>query len=110
MRFTPVKADLLLKDSDVVSGLRVVHTPGHTDGSICLYKENEAIFVGDALRTDSGGNPRLPSGSMTVSTEQARESVKKISTFQYKILLPGHGPPITQDASRIMTDFVKRAL
>lgn len=110
MRLTPVKPDLLLKDSDKIMGLTVIHTPGHTDGSICLYKEKEAIFVGDALRTDSGGKPHLPSGSMTVDMEQAKESAKKISSYQYKILLPGHGPPITQDASRIMTNFVKGGL
>ena len=110
MRFTPVRPDVLLKDADRVGGLLVIHTPGHTAGSICLYKENEAIFVGDALRTDSGGRPRLPSGSMTINMEQAKESVKKISQYQYRILLPGHGPPVTQDASRVMADFVERGL
>jgi glyoxylase-like metal-dependent hydrolase (beta-lactamase superfamily II) len=110
MRFTPVKPDVLLKDADKVQGLVVIHTPGHTDGSICLYKENEAIFVGDALRTDSSGRPHLPSGSMTLSMRQAKESVKKIVGYQYKILLPGHGPPITQDASKIMADFIGREL
>jgi len=107
MRFTPVRPDLLLKDSDKIMDLTVIHTPGHTDGSVSLYKENEAIFVGDAMRTDSSGKPRLPSGSMTVNMERAKESVKRISTYQYRILLPGHGPPITQDASRIMAGFVK---
>lgn len=110
MRFTPVRPDIHLKDSDRILGLAVIHTPGHTHGSVSLYKENEAIFVGDALRTDSGGRPRLPSGSMTVDMEQAKESVKKISTYQYKILLPGHGPPMTQDASKVMADFVKRGM
>lgn len=110
MRVTPVKPDMLLKDADNVSGLTVIHTPGHTDGSICLYRENEAMFVGDALRTDSHGRPNLPSGSMTFDMQQAKESVKKIAGYQYKFLLPGHGNPITQDASRVMADFVAREL
>jgi glyoxylase-like metal-dependent hydrolase (beta-lactamase superfamily II) len=110
MRFTPVKPDLLLKDSDKILDLTVVCTPGHTDGSISLYREREAIFVGDALRTDSSGMPRLPSGSMTVNMGQARESVRKISTYRYAVLLPGHGPPITQDASRVMADYVQKEL
>jgi glyoxylase-like metal-dependent hydrolase (beta-lactamase superfamily II) len=110
MRFTPVKPDVLLKDSDRILDCTVIHTPGHTAGSISLYREKEAIFVGDALRTDSRGMPRLPSGSMTANIEQAKESVRKISTYQYAALLPGHGPPITHDASRVMADYVQRGL
>jgi glyoxylase-like metal-dependent hydrolase (beta-lactamase superfamily II) len=108
IRFTPVKADVLLKDSDRVLDLTVIHTPGHTDGSISLYREGEAIFVGDALRTDSAGRPRLPPAAMTANMEQAKDSVRKISTLQYAILLPGHGSPITQDASKVLADFVQR--
>jgi glyoxylase-like metal-dependent hydrolase (beta-lactamase superfamily II) len=107
MRFTPVKPDILLKDSDRITGLIVIHTPGHTDGSISLYRENDAIFVGDALRTDSEGRPSLSSGSMTANMAQARESARKISTYQYDVLLPGHGPPITHDASRAVADYVR---
>jgi len=108
MHFTPLKPDVLLKDSDRILGCTVIHTPGHTEGSISLYREKEAIFVGDALRTDSRGMSRLPSGSMTVNMEQAKESVRKISTFEYAVLLPGHGPPITQEASRVMADYVQK--
>jgi glyoxylase-like metal-dependent hydrolase (beta-lactamase superfamily II) len=107
MRFTPVKPDMLLKDSDRITGLIVIHTPGHTDGSICLYRENEAIFVGDALVTDLEGKPSLSSGSMTANIAQARESARKISAYQYDVLLPGHGPPITHDASRAVADYVR---
>ncbi len=110
MRFTPIKPDVLLKDSDRILDCTVIHTPGHTDGSISLYREKEAIFVGDALRTDSRGMPRLSSRSMTVNMEQAKESVRKISTYQYAVLLPGHGPPITQEASRVMADYVQKEL
>jgi len=107
MRFTPVQADLLLKDQDRVQGLSVLHAPGHTDGSICLYKEGDAMFVGDALRTDSSGRPQLPPGAMTVSMDLAKESVRKISSYKYSVLLPGHGPPIERNASDIMVAFVK---
>ncbi|MDG6960268.1 MAG: MBL fold metallo-hydrolase [Nitrososphaerota archaeon] len=107
MRFTPVKPDVLLKDGDRVDGLVVIHTPGHTDGSICLYKEGEAIFVGDALRTGSGGEPLLPPGSMTADMQRAKESVKKIAGYRYEVLLPGHGPPITRDASKVMAGFAE---
>jgi glyoxylase-like metal-dependent hydrolase (beta-lactamase superfamily II) len=107
MRFTPASPDLILKGGDNVLGLAVIHTPGHTDGSICLYQKDEAIFVGDALRTDSRGNPRLPPGPMTVDMEQAKESARKISTLPFKLLLPGHGPPMTRDASAAMVRFIE---
>jgi glyoxylase-like metal-dependent hydrolase (beta-lactamase superfamily II) len=105
MRFTPVRPDILLGDSDEILDLKVIHTPGHTDGSICLLRENEAIFVGDAMRTDSGRRPRLPSGPMTADMEKAKESLKRIATYQYGALLPGHGPPITSGAAGVMAAF-----
>jgi len=110
MRFTPVKPDILLRDSSTMLDLQVIHTPGHTAGSICLLRQNEAMFVGDAMRTDSKGRPRLPSGAMTVDMEKARESLRKISDYSYEALLPGHGPPIASGASRIMAEYVRGGL
>jgi len=107
MRFTPVKPDIELKDSDRLLDLLVVYTPGHTEGSISLYKDKVAIFVGDALKTSASGKPGLPPGSFTVNMEQAKESIRKISSLQYALLLPGHGPPITKDASAVMASFVQ---
>jgi len=37
IRFNRLQADVLLKDSDIINGLTVIHTPGHIEGSICLY-------------------------------------------------------------------------
>ena len=108
MRFNPIKPDLLLKDSDKILNLTVIHTPGHTDGSIWLYSEGDVIFVGDALRTDSSGKPRLSSESMTANMELAKESARKISTYRFEVLLPGHGPPITSGASDAVADYVRR--
>jgi hydroxyacylglutathione hydrolase len=108
MRFTPVKPDVVLKDSDRLLDLVVVYTPGHTEGSISLYRDKVAMFVGDALRTNSAGKPILPPGPMTVDMDQAKESIRKISTLQYALLLPGHGAPITKDASTSLADFVQR--
>jgi glyoxylase-like metal-dependent hydrolase (beta-lactamase superfamily II) len=39
IRFTPVKPDVLLKDSERIFDCMVIHSPGHTDGSISLYRE-----------------------------------------------------------------------
>jgi glyoxylase-like metal-dependent hydrolase (beta-lactamase superfamily II) len=108
MQFEPVNADLLLKDSDHVDELTVVHTPGHTEGSICLYLPKNAVFVGDALATDNQRKLSLPRKSMSVDLSQAKESVKKIALLEFSVLLPGHGPPIEQNASMITREFAAR--
>lgn len=108
MRFNRVKADVLLKDSDIIDGLTVIHTPGHTDGSICLHLPGRALFVGDALLTDDERMLSLPRRSMSTDLDQAKESIKKISELKYSVLLPGHGPPIEQNASTIAKEFVAR--
>jgi hydroxyacylglutathione hydrolase len=108
VRFTPVKPDIVLKDADGLLDLVVVHTPGHTAGSISLYRWKQAIIVGDALKTNSAGKPGLPPGPMTVDMAQAKESIKKISALQYEFLLPGHGAPITKGGSVALASFVQR--
>ena len=55
-----VAPDRLLKDGDVVGGLRVVHVPGHTAGCIALAREDGAVFSGVALLADKHGNFRPP--------------------------------------------------
>jgi glyoxylase-like metal-dependent hydrolase (beta-lactamase superfamily II) len=108
MRFNRTKADVLLKDSDIIDGLTVIHTPGHTGGSICLYLPGRALFVGDALLTDDERMLSLPRRSMSTDLDQAKESIKKISELKYSVLLPGHGPPIERNASAITKEFVTR--
>jgi len=108
MRFNRLKADVLLKDSDVIDGLIVVHTPGHTEGSICLYLPGRALFVGDALVSNHRRVLSLPRRSMSVDLNLAKGSIKKISQLDYSVLLPGHGPPIEQDALAIAREFVTR--
>ncbi len=108
MRFKRIKADMLLKDSDIIDGLTVIHTPGHTDGSICLHLPGRALFVGDALLTDDERMLSLPRKSMSTDLDQAKESIKKILELKYSVLLPGHGPPIERNASAIAKEFVTR--
>ena len=108
MRFNRIRADVLLKDSDLIDGLTIIHTPGHTDGSICLYLPGRALFVGDALLTDDERMLSLPRRSMSTDLDQAKESIKKISELKYSVLLPGHGPPIDRNASTIAKEFITR--
>jgi hydroxyacylglutathione hydrolase len=108
IRFERLKADILLKDSDIVNGLTVIHTPGHTDGSICLYLPGRGLFVGDALATDNKRKLSLPRKAMSADFNLAKESLRKIVQLEYSVLLPGHGPPIEQNASQATREFVAR--
>jgi len=104
IKFNPVKPDVLLKDSDKIDGMTIIHTPGHTDGSISVYLPGEALLVGDALRTTTSESLKLPPA--TLDMEKAKESIKTISELSYTCLLPGHGPPIKPNASTKVKQFV----
>jgi hydroxyacylglutathione hydrolase len=107
MKFEPVTADILLKDGEQVDGLTVVHTPGHTQGSICLYSERlQAMFVGDALATGRDGTLSLPAAFLSFDIEEAKNSARKIASYEFQLLLPGHGPPILGDASKKVKELV----
>jgi glyoxylase-like metal-dependent hydrolase (beta-lactamase superfamily II) len=47
VRFHPIKPDIILNDDMDIVGFKVVHIPGHTRGSICLYRPGKIIFVGN---------------------------------------------------------------
>lgn len=92
------ESDAFLTDNmEIVFGdcrLKVLHTPGHTQGGCCLYLENEGkIITGDTLFADSIGRTDLPGGSH----EQLLESVRSrlFVLPDHVAAYPGHGPDTT---------------
>jgi len=68
-------------------GLKVVKTPGHTRGSICLYYAKEKVlFSGDTLFFDGFGRVDFPFSD----PERMGESLEKLKKIKYKVLAPGH--------------------
>ncbi len=100
LRFRPVEPDIILQGDSEMEGFKIVSTPGHTSGSICIYEPGKVIFTGDALISDSRGNPRPPSKRLLSDTDKASASVAKISELDYDILLAGHGSPVIGQASQ----------
>ncbi|QOV20846.1 MBL fold metallo-hydrolase [Blautia liquoris] len=89
-----MKADFLVSDEEELNlaGIRIVvlHTPGHTKGSICFYLSEEGIlFSGDTLFAESYGRTDLLTGSM----QQMRESISRLLTIlpDNTKVYPGHG-------------------
>jgi len=106
-RFKPVQPDIILHDNDGIASLTCIHTPGHTPGSICLHDPNFGIlFSGDALRF-SHGKLEGPLPRFTPAMDQARQSIKKIATLDFEVLLPGHGVPLTSCSSEKVREFLQ---
>ncbi len=100
-----IKPDIGLQENDMVDNYRVIHTPGHTPGSIALYNsDNGVIFVGDTLTYDGNKVGGLPSFLIN-DREALKKSVKKISDFNPRIMLSGHGKPLIEDTSEMIKDF-----
>ena len=91
-KFLSFKPDKTLKNNDVIDlgdcKLKVIHTPGHTPGSICLYEpKTKSLFSGDTVFAHgSFGRTDLAGGN----TEQLIESLKRLSKLDVKVLYPGH--------------------
>jgi glyoxylase-like metal-dependent hydrolase (beta-lactamase superfamily II) len=85
--------------------LRVLHTPGHTPGSLCLYAADAGLlFSGDTLFRESIGRTDLPGGDV-------RQILKSISTRLFALpddtrVLPGHMQETTIGHERVHNPFV----
>lgn len=68
--------------------LQVIHTPGHSPGSICLYwPEHQALLTGDLIFKEGVGRTDLPGGD----GRSLKESIKKLVDLEIEWVLPGHG-------------------
>jgi glyoxylase-like metal-dependent hydrolase (beta-lactamase superfamily II) len=106
----PLKIDIVLHDGDEIdlgnAKLRVIHTPGHTPGSICLYDtQSKAMFTGDTVfedggfgRTDIGGNP-----------EHMLNSLEMLTKYDVSTLYPGHGSSVLHNAREALEASLKSA-
>lgn len=91
----PVVIDQPLSDGDTVTvgGItaNVLHTPGHTEGSICVYLPNhQKLIAGDTLFAGSIGRTDLPGGSYDKIISSLHERV--LALPDETIVIPGHGP------------------
>jgi len=92
---------------DALDGMRVVHTPGHTSGSVCLYcPKRRLLFTGDAAANTSG--LRGPVGWFTEDMARAKESIRKLAALDFEAVFFGHGRPIDKEAALRFRRFAEK--
>jgi glyoxylase-like metal-dependent hydrolase (beta-lactamase superfamily II) len=86
--------------------LRVLHTPGHTPGSVCLLDaDNGALYSGDTLFAGGWGRVDLPGGS----AGEIAASLARLADLEDRVrVLPGHGASTTIGRERAWMDLVRR--
>jgi glyoxylase-like metal-dependent hydrolase (beta-lactamase superfamily II) len=85
----------------------VLHTPGHTEGSVCLYfPAQQKLIAGDTLFAGSIGRTDLPGGSFEKIMSSLHQRV--LALPDETIVVPGHGPLTTIGAERENNPFLKR--
>ncbi len=101
-----------LNNTDVIKTgnwfLKVIQTPGHTSGSICLYEPRKKIlFSGDTLYSKGTVSSIFSSGSLA----EYLNSLQRLRTLNIEVLLPGHGSismDTTKDIELCVKNNIKR--
>ncbi len=98
------KVDILLKGGEKLNDFEVISTPGHTAGSICLFRKSDGILIaGDTIFANGyPGRMDLPSGSV----EEMAETLKKLEKLGVEKIFPAHGVPVLRNAA----ENIKKAL
>jgi len=102
--------DASLEDGQIISitGLTgsILHTPGHTEGSICLYLPQQALLLaGDTLFAGSVGRTDLPGGNSQKLIQSIHESLLPLP--DQVVVIPGHGVKTSIGAERESNPFLQ---
>lgn len=101
----PVSSVELVSDGDQVGSLSIIHTPGHTPGSISIWwKDEAAVFCGDNVVT-SFGSLRIGLPWFTLDHAVQRRGIEKYIRLNARALLPGHGPAFKGDIAQAIQRF-----
>jgi hydroxyacylglutathione hydrolase len=100
----PHKVDRVLREGDEVAGFRVVHAPGHARGEVIYFRDSDRVAIcGDVIRNMSyaTGLPGVkePPDIFTYDPAENRRSIHKLAELEPSLILPGHGPAVTDIAA-----------
>jgi glyoxylase-like metal-dependent hydrolase (beta-lactamase superfamily II) len=89
---------------DVLGGMEVVSTPGHTRGQIAFWQASRRILIaGDTMMNLP--SLRLPFSAFTQNMHEAKRSIAKLAQLQPDVICFGHGEPMLNDSARRLNDF-----
>jgi hydroxyacylglutathione hydrolase len=99
----PHEVGRVLNKGDEVAGFRVVHAPGHARGEVIFFRDSDRVAIcGDVVRNMSyaTGRPLLaePPDIFTADPAENRRSIRKLAELEPSLILPGHGPELTDMA------------
>lgn len=104
----PVDVEIKLNDGDEFHGLKVIHSPGHTPGSICLLDlKTKALFVGDLVMEENGKLEEIPH-HYSLDPMKNREAIRRLLDIDFVHLLPSHGKPILNEGKEKLRELVER--
>lgn len=93
--------------AEVMGGLQVVATPGHTLGHVAFWQPQQGVLIcGDTMMNMLG--LRLPFDAFTTDMKLARASVAKVAQLQPRVVCFGHGPVMMEDAPAKISAFAKK--
>jgi hydroxyacylglutathione hydrolase len=100
----PHKVNRVLEEGDEVAGFRVVHAPGHAPGEVIFLRESDRVAIcGDVVRNISYLTLRArldePPRDLTPDPAENRRSIRKLAELNPSLILPGHGPAVTDIAA-----------
>jgi glyoxylase-like metal-dependent hydrolase (beta-lactamase superfamily II) len=104
---TPIEDGHLLP---ILGGLEVIHTPGHTPGSICLYAaRHRLLFVGDALQVIRG---KVTFANRVFSDDLAlaRATVARMAELDVETIAFSHYPPWRDEANAVLRRLAERGV
>jgi glyoxylase-like metal-dependent hydrolase (beta-lactamase superfamily II) len=100
----PYKVARVLGEGDEVAGFRVAHAPGHARGEVIFFRDSDRVAIcGDVIRNMSyaTGLPGIkePPEIFTYDPAENRSSIRKLAELEPRLILPGHGPAVTDMAA-----------
>jgi glyoxylase-like metal-dependent hydrolase (beta-lactamase superfamily II) len=92
---------------EVLGGLQVMLTPGHTAGHVCFWQpDRRLLFCGDVVMRLP--QLRLPFAAFTVDMDENKRSVKRLAELEADMVCFGHGQPLTRNAASQLRAFATK--
>lgn len=111
-RPTSATVDVTVDDGDrlpSMDGVTVIHTPGHTPGSICLHdRDKGVVIVGDALEYRRG-TLSPPAAMFTKDMDQAMRSLRRLLDLDFETICFSHFPPLRRNAKAALRGVLEGA-